>query len=337
MFLQFLCERQLADVAATGRHASLNLGLYRDLAIGCAPDGAEAWANQHVLAQGVSIGAPPDPLGPDGQVWHLPPPSPLAWRRTNYASFRSALTANMRHAGALRIDHALGLARLFWIPDGGTAKDGAYVHYSLNELIGQVALASRVANCVVVGEDLGTVPDGLREALTNAKMLSYRVMMLERDNIAFRSLRNYPEQALCCAATHDLPPLAGWWQGTDILERRALGLIDEMAAEQDIIIRKSEKSALVAALAKDGIEVGEMNDEELSEGMLAAIHQWLAQAPSSLLMVQAEDLAGETVSQNLPGTHLERLNWRNRLSLTVEQLFASSRAQRSLAALRSRH
>ncbi len=334
IFLQFLCDRQLGNVAAVARTAGLGLGLYRDLAVGCAPDGAEAWANQDILANGVSIGAPPDPLGPQGQVWNLPPPNPLAWRQTNFASFRAMLGANMRHAGAVRIDHVLGLARLFWVPDGGTAKDGAYVQYPLVELTGQLALASQQARCMVVGEDLGTVPEGLRDVLVAAKILSYRVMMLERADGRFRSPRDYPVQALCCAATHDLPPLAGWWQGTDIVERLALGLLDDETAVHEVAMRTTEKVTLMEALTNDGIDISDVNQDTLSEAMLAAIHQWLAKSPCALLLVQAEDLAGETISQNLPGTNSERPNWRHKLSLTVEELFSSSRATRCLDALR---
>lgn len=336
MFLQFLCDRQLRAAAGSARRAGLALGLYRDLAVGCAPDGAEAWANADTFAQGASIGAPPDPLGPDGQMWNLPPPDPLAWQRTNFASFRAALAANMRHAGALRIDHVLGLARLFWIPAGGRARDGAYVHYPLATLAGHLSLESQKAQCLVVGEDLGTVPDGLRETLADARVLSYRVMMLERTAENFTSPRLYPSAALACAATHDLPPLAGWWQGADIAERHALGLIDAPTSLHQQELRQREKQALRQALAADGIVLPEADNETLSAAMLAAIHEWLARAPSALLMVQAEDLAGETISQNLPGTNLERPNWRHRLAFTAAELFAGERARLSLRALHVR-
>ncbi len=336
IFLQFLCDLQLSAAAAAARGAGLALGLYRDLAVGCAPDGAEAWANADTFASGVSIGAPPDPLGPEGQMWNLPPPDPLAWQRTNFASFRAAAAANMRHAAALRIDHALGLSRLFWIPEGGRARDGAYVHYPLATLTGHLSLESQKAKCLIVGEDLGTVPDGLRETLAAAGVLSYRVMMLERTAEDFIAPRLYPPAALACAATHDLPPLAGWWQGSDIAERHALGLIDAAASLAQQGLRQREKQALRRALAAAGIVFPEAESEALSPAMLAAIHEWLARAPSALLMVQAEDLAGETISQNLPGTNLERPNWRHRLPFTAAELFATERARLSLQALRAR-
>jgi glycogen operon protein len=332
-FLQWLCERQLARAASRAREAGLALGLYRDLAVGAAPDGAEAWANAHLLASNVSIGAPPDPLAPDGQVWNLPPPNPLAWRAHDYVSFREAVAANMRHAGMLRIDHVLGLARLFWVPAGGSAADGAYVSYPLDDLLGQLALESVRAQCAVIGEDLGTVPDGLREQLADNGMLRYQVMLLERDGIAFTSPTRYSPNAVACTCTHDLPPLAGWWVGEDIRERESLRLIDADESARQLALRHEEKRALVDALARDGIDLHSSLDAALDADTLAALHAWLAQAPSALLLAQAEDLAGETIGQNLPGTDRERPNWRRRLPVTAEDLFASERAQRVLQGL----
>ncbi|MEJ2124354.1 MAG: glycogen debranching protein GlgX [Alphaproteobacteria bacterium] len=176
LFTQWLAERQFAEAAASVREAGARLGIYRDLAVGAAPDGAEVWANAWQFLPGASVGAPPDPIGPEGQNWGLLPPNPLAWRRSGYAFFAGLLAANMRHAGALRIDHAMGLARLFVIPHGGAAADGAYLAYPMRDLFAQVALESVRARCVVVCEDLGTVPGGFREAMDDANMLSYRVM-----------------------------------------------------------------------------------------------------------------------------------------------------------------
>ncbi len=214
-FQQWLADRALAAVAgATG----LGLGLYRDLAVGAAPDGAEAWACQDVLASGVSIGAPPDPFSADGQVWHLPAPDPLGLKRDGYRRFAHLLRANMRHAGALRIDHAMGLARLFLVPDGAAGREGAYVAYDLAEQLGVLALESQRARCLVIGEDLGTVPEGFRERMDAAEILSYRVLWLECDEKGFRRPQDYPVKAAACVGTHDLPTLAGWWEATDIAE-----------------------------------------------------------------------------------------------------------------------
>ena len=334
-FLQWLCERQLAAAAAQARDAGLALGLYRDLAVGAAPDGAEAWANASVLARDVSIGAPPDPLAMEGQVWNLPPPNPLAWREQDFASFREAVAANMRHAGILRIDHVLGLARLFWVPNGGRPADGAYVVYPHDDLIGQLALESQRHRCAVIGEDLGTVPEGLRDTLADNGILRYQVMLLERDGLKFRPTTGYSKNAVACACTHDLPPLAGWWIGADIRERESLKLISSEESAQRLSARREEKRLLLEAISDSGIPLHHDPDVPLDADMMAALHAWLAQAPSTLLFAQAEDLAFETVGQNLPGTDRERPNWRRRLPMTPDDLFASNVAKRILAALNS--
>jgi glycogen debranching enzyme GlgX/4-alpha-glucanotransferase len=335
-FLQWLCDRQLAGAAARARDAGLALGLYRDLAVGAAADGCEAWANAHLLARGVSIGAPPDPLAPEGQVWNLPPPNPFSAREQDFISFREAVSANMRHAGLLRIDHVLGLARMFWVPNGGKPADGAYVAYPLDDLMGHLALESHRQQCAVIGEDLGTVPDGLRDTLSANGMLRYQVLLLEREGAKFRPTRGYSQNAVACACTHDLPPLAGWWQGTDIREREALALIGHEESLQQLSSRYEEKHLLIQALNEAGISLHCDLDAPLDADAMAALHVWLAQSPSALLFAQAEDLAFETVGQNLPGTDRERPNWRRRLSMGTPELFASASAQGILAALQRR-
>ncbi|HEY0184533.1 MAG TPA: 4-alpha-glucanotransferase, partial [Rhodopila sp.] len=179
-FLQRMADQQLADAAASASRDGLSLGLYRDLAVGAAPDGAEAWSAQDTLMRGVSVGAPPDPFSAQGQIWCLPPPDPFAMRREGYAGFQQLLVANMRHAGALRIDHVLGLRRLFIVPDGALGKDGAYVTYPMTDLLAQVALESQRARCLVVGEDLGTVPEGMSDSLAACNILSYSVLWFQR-------------------------------------------------------------------------------------------------------------------------------------------------------------
>ncbi|MGH8122557.1 MAG: 4-alpha-glucanotransferase, partial [Rudaea sp.] len=334
-FLQWLCERQLAATASHARDNGLTLGLYRDLAVGAAPDGAESWANAAQLARDVSIGAPPDPLAPAGQVWNLPPPNPLAWQAHDYAPLREAIAANMRHAGILRIDHVLGLARLFWVPAGGKAIDGAYVEYPSEDLLGHLALQSQRQQCAVIGEDLGTVPDGLRERLAGNGMLRYQVMLLEREGLAFKAPTGYSANAAACASTHDLPPLAGWWQGADLRERESLGLIAGTEIARQLSLRREEKRLLVEAVNAAGISLHNDMDAPLGADAMAALHAWLARAPSSLRIAQAEDLALETVAQNIPGTDRERSNWRRRLPVSVEELFASAAAQQVLQSLRA--
>ena len=203
----------------------LSIGLYRDLAVGADPNGAEAWADQELVAPGASIGAPPDALSRGGQNWGLAPVNPLVLRRQGFAPFIASLRANMRHAGILRIDHVMSLNRLYWIPSGMEAKAGAYVNYPFDDLLRLVALESRRQACAVVGEDLGTVPDGFRDTMRSANMLSYRIFVFERKSMG-HSCRptEYPALAAASAATHDIATLKGFWLGTDIAWRRRLGL-----------------------------------------------------------------------------------------------------------------
>ncbi len=326
-FQQMLADLQLAEAGRAGA------GLYRDLAVGAAPDGAEIWSGDNRFLPGFSVGAPPDPLGPDGQVWGLPPVDPRASRAAGHAPFARLIRANMRHAAALRIDHVLGLRRLFLVPEGAKGSEGAYLTYPMEELIGQIALESRRARCLVVGEDLGTVPPGLGEALQSAGILSYRVLWFERQGRDFNRPAAYPPRAAACVATHDLPTLAGYWSGEDIAERVSLGLIrDEAAARAE---RAADREAMLGLLEAEGLRPGGATaDGPMDDALAAAIHALVARTPSSLLLVQAEDLAGETVAVNLPGTNTERPNWRRRLPLPAEALLSLPRAAAVLAKLR---
>jgi glycogen operon protein len=230
--------------------------------------------------------------------------------------------ANMRHAGALRVDHVLGLSRQFWVPDGAAAADGAYVEFPLADLLGVLALESGRAGCLVIGEDLGTVPNGLREALSAAGVLSYRVLPFERDGDRPRPPATYPRAAWACVATHDLPPLAGWWEGVDIDERQGLGLIAAAEAETARAARRAEKRQLAAALAEAGLIEAELDPAAaLAPETAAAIHAFIAASEAALAVAQVADLAGERVAVNLPGTDRERPNWRRRIETPIETLF----------------
>lgn len=332
-YLQFLADHQLASAAAKGAASGLELGLFRDLAVGAAPDGAEAWAKSEDLARGAWVGAPPDPFASEGQNWHLPPPIPARFAETGFASFASLVAANMRHAGVLRIDHAMGLTRLFWIPDGGRGADGAYVAYPFADLLGQLALESTRARCMVVGEDLGTVPEGFRSSMTDADILSYRVLLLERERSDFRPASSFPTRAVACVSTHDLPPLAGWWEGVDIRERLALGLLRDGSGAEDE--RTAERAALVSALVDAGLLVVPEGAEPSVEAVVAAAHAFVASTAADLMLVQSEDLAAMRVGVNLPGTDTERPNWRSRLPLPVTMLLSASSAQGILDRVRA--
>ncbi len=333
LFCQWLADRQLGRTAERARDHGLEIGLYRDLAVGAAPDGAESWAHAGALAHGVTIGAPPDPFSVQGQNWCLPAPNPLAGAREGWTSLSAVYRANMRHAGMLRIDHAMGLQRLFLIPDGARPADGAYLSYPIDDLLGHIALESQRAKCMVIGEDLGTVPEGFRDRLTRAKITGMRVLWFERKGVEFVSPASYPPTSVACVATHDLATLAGWWQAADIAERLELGLMSLGKAGEAIAARREEKRALLRALAAAGFTVSQTEDGTLPDATATAVHALISGSASTFAHAQFDDLVGETVATNLPGTDHERPNWRLKVGADVAAAFASHRAQAILAAL----
>jgi 4-alpha-glucanotransferase len=338
-FMQWVADHQLAEADDSARAAGLSLGFYRDLAVGTAPIGAEAWSEQDLLMTGVAVGAPPDPFSMEGQNWSLPPPNPVAMIAEGFDGFSALLRANMRHAGALRIDHVLGLNRLFLIPDGARATEGAYLAYPRSDLLGITALESQAAECLVVGEDLGTVPDGVRAAMEARGLLSYRVLWFERDGEAFRPPSAYPGLAAACVSTHDLPTLAGWWIGADIEERVVLGLSDAAEAATAHAARRREKDSVLTALAAQGLipSVAAYDPAAPLEPELAgAIHAFVSATPCLLDLVQADDLAAETVAVNLPGTDAERPNWRRRIGIYSRDLWTTAIGASVLRAVRER-
>jgi (1->4)-alpha-D-glucan 1-alpha-D-glucosylmutase len=250
-YLQWQADLQRTAIANDANEAGLAIGVYTDLAVSIDRGGAEAWANQSLYATSASVGAPPDAFNPDGQDWGLPPLVPSRLRDAGYAPFIATLRANMRCAGALRIDHVMGLMRLFWVPQNKTPAAGAYVHYPFDDLVGLLALESQRNRCAVIGEDLGTVPDEVRRTLAERDVLSYRVLLFERDGAGeFKPPERYPDAALATASTHDLPTLAGWWQGHDIEVRAKLGLVGaETARLQDE--RAEDRRRLLRALERE--------------------------------------------------------------------------------------
>jgi 4-alpha-glucanotransferase len=334
-FLQWEADRQLAAASAAGRDAGLSIGVYRDLAVGADPNGAEAWADQELVATGASIGAPPDAFNQTGQNWGLAPVNPLALRRRCFAPFIAAIRANMRHAGILRIDHVMSLDRLYWIPVGMAATEGAYVTYPCGDLLRLVALESCRQQCAVVGEDLGTVPEGFRERMRAANLLSCRVLTFERrSDGGFAPPDQYPALAAASAATHDLPTLRGFWLGIDIAWRRSLGLYPHAnAAEADAAKRRYDRDRLLQALVAEGLVAPERLGEFLSDSgtpiytpeLGDAILSYLARSRARLMLVQLEDVVGESEQANLPGTTDEHPNWRRRLSLNLDEIIEGTR------------
>ncbi|MEO8187651.1 MAG: 4-alpha-glucanotransferase, partial [Burkholderiaceae bacterium] len=325
LYLQWQAEQQFSAVAAGARVASLSVGVLADLAVSIDRGGAEAWANQDLYALGAGVGAPPDAFNPIGQNWSLLPMIPSRLRDAAYAPFLATLRANMRHAGALRIDHVMALARLFWIPAGSPPSNGAYVQYPFADLLGLLALESHRHRCIVIGEDLGTVPDYVREAMSSNAILSYRVLLFEREaNGEFKAPAAYPAEALVTASTHDLPTLAGWWAGDDIELRAAHGLL---AASDDRIAQSAERQQdrrrLLGALERarllpSGTDI-DAASKTMDPPLARAVQAFLGATPSRLQLVQLEDVIGVRDQANLPGTIDSHPNWRRKLALPLER------------------
>lgn len=332
-WLQWLADAQLAEAGLHSWRRGLGVGLYQDIAVGVNPGGAEAWAWQPVFAAGAYAGSPPDDFNLYGQDWGLPPFIPHRLRAAAYVPLIEVLRANMRHAGALRIDHVMGLARVFWVPAGMAATQGAYVAYPLEDLLGIVALESQRNHCLVIGEDLGTVPDGLRPRLAAAGMLSYRPFLFERsDEGAFKPPADYPRQALVAASTHDLPTLQGLWRGSDLDTRAALQLFPSDALRETMILtRAQDRARLLMALEREqllpeGAGVHPVSVPVLTPPFVEAIHAYLARTPAQLLVVQPEDVLGLAEQANLPGSRDDQHpNWRRRLPLDLEDWRSDAR------------
>jgi (1->4)-alpha-D-glucan 1-alpha-D-glucosylmutase len=330
-YLQWQSELQLARVAARCEALGLALGLYLDLAVSVDRAGSDAWAERECYALGASVGAPPDDFNLKGQDWGLPPLRPDALRRTRYELFIDTLRENMRHAGALRIDHVMGLMRLFWIPRGLEPRDGAYVHYPFDELLAIVALESHRNRCLVIGEDLGTVPDEVRAALARAQLLSYRLLYFERDHAGeFKPPAELPREALVAVTTHDLPTLAGWWEGRDLRLREALDLYPSASVrDAQTGARAADRVRLLRALERAGcLPAGLRADAPpaaLDARLAEAVHAYAAAAPARVMVLQLEDALGVADQANVPGTVDEHPNWRRKLPLALEALAADPR------------
>ncbi|MEP6656639.1 MAG: malto-oligosyltrehalose synthase, partial [Betaproteobacteria bacterium] len=341
LYLQWQADLQLQGAAERARESGMEVGLYRDLAVSVDRGGAEAWSNRALYASAASVGAPPDAFSPKGQNWGLPPPIPHALRSAAYAPFIAMLRANMRHAGAVRIDHVMGLARLYWVPEGASAAEGAYVRYPLADLMGILALESQRQHCLVIGEDLGTVPDEVRDALRNGNVLSYRLLWFERDAHGdFLAPDRYPAQALVAASTHDLPTIAGWWQGRDIEAREARGLFaDSGAAAREYADRARDRERLLRALKEAGVgsphrHPGAPVPDASSIDLARRLQQFLATTPAQVMVVQLEDVVGVCDQLNLPGTTDSYPNWRGKLPLPLERWLDDARFEGLTRSLR---
>jgi 4-alpha-glucanotransferase len=306
-WLQWHVDQQLAEAQAYAIAKGMRIGLYHDLALATDRFGADLWAHRASYATGARVGAPPDDFSPNGQDWAFPPPNREAHRAGGYQLFAQSIRKNARHGGALRIDHVMRFFRLYWIPDGMDATTGAYVRDYADDLLGILALESVRGNFIVIGEDLGTVTDEVRSALSETGVLSYRVLWFERHGDgSFKLPGEYPERAAVSTTTHDLPTLAGFAAGRDIEVRREAGLIDEGQARERFAARADENFKLAATLRTAGFENDPIG--------------FLLSTPCALAIVNQEDLTGEVEQQNLPGTTSEHPNWRRKMKVAVEDL-----------------
>jgi (1->4)-alpha-D-glucan 1-alpha-D-glucosylmutase len=340
-YLQWQADLQLAGVGLRSLELGLGIGLYLDLAISVDRGGAESWANQVLYASGVSIGAPPELNNQLGQDWGLPPFLPARLRETAYAAFIRVLRHNMRHSGALRLDHVMGLMRQYWIPAGCTAAEGAYVQFPFDDLLGILALESQRNQCLVIGEDLGTVPEEVIAALPQRGILSYRLLILEKEPGGnFIAPEDYPAQALTAVTTHDLPTLPGYWAGRDIMQRSDLQLFSSGEARQAQVVERAQERAYLllrleqAGLLPDGLTVNPISLPLASPEFSQAVYSYLARSPAKILMAQIDDILEVLDQINIPSTTTQHPNWRRKLPVCLESYAADRRIQTFTAAMR---
>lgn len=336
LYLQWLADTQLADAQRAARDRGMRIGLYGDLAVGANPGGSEVWSNQSLYVMGVAVGAPPDPLALNGQDWGIPPMDPVALRSQHCESFAALLYANMQHCGALRIDHVMSLFRLWWVPRGFSAGDGVYVHYPLEVLAARVADMSRETQCLVIGEDLGTVPDEIRHAMATRNLYHYKVLFFEKHDSSFKLPQHYERRAVATATTHDLPPLKAWWQGDDLQLRDVLQLYPSAdTAAQLYREREQDRVALLRALRD--CQLWQWDEgaplPEFSFALARAVHLYLGISNAALVLVQLEDLTGMTEPVNVPGTHNEHANWQRKLTQPCADILRRNDVIESLQAL----
>ena len=341
-YAQWVAADQLRAANTRASQVRMTVGLYPDLALGSDRNGAEAWMLQDALALGADCGAPPDAFAPQGQNWGFAPFHPLRLKSTGYRSFIELLRKTLRQGGAIRIDHVMMLFRLFWVPRGLTAEAGAYVQYPAEDLLRILALESTRAQTLVIGEDLGTVPDYVREQLARYKILSYRVFYFERNwDGSCKHPSAYPDQSLAVVTTHDLPTLTGYWIGEDIRLRARLGMYaSEQAVQQAFDERALDKNRILAALQGAGVLPHGVGDQQesvpaMTPDLCRAIHVYLAMSPAWIVMANLDDVIGEVTQMNLPGTVDAYPNWSRKLSLSLEDLQRDERIQSLAAAVRT--
>ncbi|RKQ39484.1 4-alpha-glucanotransferase [Enterobacter sp. R1(2018)] len=342
LWLQYLAHIQFEGCWQTSQGFKMPIGLYRDLAVGVAEGGSETWSDRELYCLKASVGAPPDILGPLGQNWGLPPMDPHVITARAYQPYIELLRANMTNCGALRIDHVMSMLRLWWIPYGETADKGAYVHYPVDDLLSILALESKRHGCMVIGEDLGTVPVEIVAKLRDSGVYSYKVLYFEHDNEKqFRAPKAWPKQSMAVATTHDLPTLRGYWESGDLTLGKTLGLYPD----EDVLAglyqdRERAKQGLLNGLHQYGCLPKRAGHKASLMAMTATLNRgmqrYIADSNSALLGLQPEDWLGMAEPVNIPGTSYQYKNWRRKLSTSLEEMFADDGVNKLLKDLDKR-
>jgi len=331
-YIQWLIDEQHKETAERARNLGMVVSIYHDLAIGSFDGGSDVWNFQGVSGK-ADAGAPPDDFNPNGQNWGFPPLIPERLRDTGYELFIQTIRKNMRHAGALRIDHAPGLFRLFWVPYGTSPKEGTYVLYPSEEILRIIALESVRNKTMVIAEDLGTVGENVRETLKRFQMLSYKLFYFERNypDPSFVPPEEYPAMALCAVTTHDLPTIYGYWKDQDFKIKKQLGMYpDEKLWKEQIKARKRDKRLILSTLKTQGILHDDFTSESkvfprMTPELCLSIYQYLAKTPCKLLLVSLDDIIGTLNQQNMPGTVDIYPNWVQKTPLTLEKILSDRR------------
>jgi 4-alpha-glucanotransferase len=322
-YLQWLAHEQLTRAQALTRELGMPIGLYGDYAVGANPSGSETWADQASYSLGAEIGAPPDPLALRGQGWGIPPQDPAALQAQRLQGFISLIRDNMRYYGALRLDHVMSLCRLWWVPAGCSPTEGAYVYYPLHQLLTVLSLESARNSCLVVGEDLGVVPDEMRQAMPEFGLYHYKVLLFEKIDGRFRQPTEFVRRALATVTTHDMPTLRSYWEGRDIELRRRLNLFPSAEIENEIVRERAhDREMLLSALRDQGLSPAQPCTplEPFTAELASALHLYLARSPTILVALQIEDLLGMVDPVNVPGTDSEYPNWQRKLSADIEDI-----------------
>lgn len=325
-YLQWIAEEQIAEAQKVAKESGMLVGVYRDLAVGVDRGGADVWSNRRLYCLEASTGAPPDELGPQGQNWGLPPFNPVVLQEQGYQPFIQLVRNNMRDCGALRIDHAMGLFRLWWCPNGKGAAEGAYVHYPLQDMLGIIKLESNRQQCLVFGEDLGTVPQEITNSLPPARFYSSEMGIFEQNGDSFTLPGEYRQKALATLVCHDTPTLAGWWIGKDIDIRESLDIFDADRAASERHARQDSRQAVINTLRMIDewpSDTGDSTPEQFTRQLMERFSYYLAFSNSQITGIQLEDCMLIDTPVNVPGTSTEYPNWQRRLTENLEAFFAS--------------